>query len=74
MAYVRKTRDVISIQSYYGEWEDVTTEPNMKDAKQMLKCYRENQPGTPHRISVKRIKIERKLKNETNLSSGGNGL
>ena len=59
MKYERKTKDEISIESYYGRWEEVTIEDNMEEAREMLKCYKENQPNVPHRISIKRIKIER---------------
>lgn len=38
------------IQGHYGfGWEDVTFENNEKDARQMLKDYRLNQPEYPHR-------------------------
>lgn len=59
MAYTRKTRDVYLIMGNYGSgYEEVTEEETMKDARQMLKCYRENVPQHPHKIVVKRIKIQ----------------
>ena len=59
MSYIRKTEDVYSIMGNYGSgFEEVTTEETMEDAKQMLKDYRENLPQYPHKIVVKRIKIE----------------
>ena len=58
MAYVRKTRDVYEIQGDYGcGWECVTTETTWTDAKQMVKCYRENERGIPFRIKKVREKI-----------------
>ncbi len=54
--YQRKTYDVFEIQGwYFGEWECVTTEETHKEAKEMLKCYNENEPRTPHRIVKRRI-------------------
>ena len=41
---------------WYGQWELETCEDNLKDAKQRLKEYRENQPEVCHRI--KKIKIK----------------
>lgn len=35
---------------YSGEWECVTTEETSKDAREQLKCYRENEKGTAFRI------------------------
>lgn len=61
MAYKRKTRDEYQIQGYYDPrtgWEEVTAEDTRKAAKEQLKCYRENEPGTPHRIVVKRVPIQ----------------
>lgn len=44
------------IQGKYGlHWETVTTEETFVEAKEMLKCYNENEPVYPHRI--KRVKI-----------------
>lgn len=58
MAYVRKTRDVYEIQGDYGwGWECVTTETTWTDAKDMVKCYRENERGVPFRIKKTREKI-----------------
>ena len=57
MAYVRKTEDEFEIQGDYGYgWEMVTTESTWKEAKEQIKCYRENQPA-PYRIKMKRVKI-----------------
>ena len=59
MAYIRKTEDEHEIQSYtprYG-WELATTETSRKDAREQLKCYRENEPGVSHRIIKKRVLI-----------------
>ena len=54
--YKRKTYDVFEIHGwYFGTWECVTTEETYKEAKEMLKCYDENEPTTPHRIVKRRI-------------------
>lgn len=61
MAYVRKTRDEFEVQGNYGYghgFEMVTTEETRKDAKEQLKCYRENEPGIPFRIVRKRVKLQ----------------
>lgn len=59
MAYKRKTEDEFEIQSYtpQGGWELATTEVTRRDAREQLKCYRENEPGTAHRIVKKRVPI-----------------
>ena len=57
MAYIRKTHDEYEIQSNYGYgWDCETTEETRQAAKETLKCYRENCPGTPFRIVKKRVK------------------
>lgn len=59
MKYTRKTIDQWEVQGNYGSgWESVTIEDTRKAAREMLKCYNENETGTPHRIVKKRIKIE----------------
>ena len=59
MAYKRKTRDVYEVQgNYAGWWETVTTEDTLAEAREMLKCYRENEPQYQHRIQKVREKIE----------------
>lgn len=43
------------IQGDYGHgWETVTSEDNLKDARQTIKDYRENEPGIPFKL--KRVK------------------
>lgn len=62
--YKRKTIDVYEIQGYYGEtygYEVVTTEETYKDAKEQLKCYRENEPAISFRIVKKREKITKEM-------------
>ena len=55
--YTRKTEDEYQIQGYYNsQWETVTTETTRSEAKQQLKCYRENETGTAFRMVKKRIK------------------
>lgn len=57
--YIRKTYDEYEVQGNYGQgWEMVTIEETYKEAKAQLKCYRENEPGTAHRIVKKRINKE----------------
>jgi hypothetical protein len=61
MATKRKTRDEWEIQQFiaprYG-WERVCTETMLKEAKERLKEYRENQPEYDVRMVKKRIKIK----------------
>ena len=59
--YIRKTEDEYQIHGNYGYghgFEEVTCETSWKDAKEQLKCYRENEPGIPFKIVKKRVKIE----------------
>ena len=59
MAYKRKTKDEYEVQgNYAGTWEMLTTEETYKDAREMLKCYEENEPKYLHRIIRKRVRIE----------------
>lgn len=59
MRYTRKTRDEYEILGNYGYgWDVLTTEDNHKDAKNMLKCYNENEPMVPHMIKKRRIRIK----------------
>lgn len=58
--YTRKTEDVWEIQGNYFHgcgYEVLTTETTRKDAKQILKDYRENDKNGIFRIVKKRIKI-----------------
>ena len=58
MGYKRKTEDEYHIQGYYQfGWETVTTEVTWKAAKEQVKCYRDNEPGS-FRIVKVRVKIE----------------
>jgi len=51
MAYKRKTRDYFEIQGWYcKEWECVTTEETLRDAKKQLQCYRDNERNVSFRI------------------------
>lgn len=57
----RKTRDEWTIQGNYGYghgWEDLCSEDNRKEARERLKEYRDNEPGTPHRIEKRRVRID----------------
>ena len=61
MPYTRKTYDEWQIQGLYsGQWEEVCSEDNRKEALQRLKEYRENESGTAFQIKKLRIKIEPK--------------
>ncbi|MEI6296188.1 MAG: hypothetical protein WCO84_00900 [bacterium] len=64
--YKRKTKDEWEIQGYYENiygWERVTTEETRKEAREMLKCYNENEKNVAHRIIKKRVRLE-SVKNE----------
>ncbi|MCQ2544297.1 MAG: hypothetical protein MJ126_09055 [Lachnospiraceae bacterium] len=57
--YKRITEDIYITQGlYFGIWEDLTIDSTLKEARQMLRDYNENDPATPHRIIKKRVKIE----------------
>lgn len=59
MAYVRKTKDIYEVQGLYsGEWATLTYEDTYREACDMLRCYRENEPQYPHAIVKRRVKIE----------------
>ena len=59
MAYTRKTRDLFDILGLYsGSWEPVTCEETRKEARERLKEYRENEPGTAFKIRKYRERIE----------------
>lgn len=58
MKYIRKTVDEYHIQGFYfGQWETVTIDETLKDARQMLKDYRDNERNTCFRIIKKRERI-----------------
>lgn len=54
----RKYDYVYYIQGYYGVygWEDVDCHEDRKEAKESLRCYRENEPNHPHRMILRREK------------------
>ena len=57
MAYVRKTRDEYELEGFFretGRWEYILTAEDFKDAKEQIKCYRENDPR-PYRITKHRV-------------------
>jgi hypothetical protein len=57
--YIRKTIDEYEIQGLYQTgWELETVEETYKEAKQQVKCYRDNVPGTSFKIVKKRVKKE----------------
>lgn len=56
--YKRKTKDEYQIHQYInGAWEEVTAESKIKEARDRLKEYRENQPEYPVKIVIKRIPL-----------------
>lgn len=60
MAYKRKTYDEYQIHGNYGYghgFEEVTCETTFREARDMLKCYRDNEPGVPFKIIVKRVHL-----------------
>ena len=59
--YKRKTFDEWVIQQYTGRqygWEDVCAADTFKEARQLRKEYRENQPEYPVRVKKIRRPIE----------------
>jgi len=61
MTYVRKTVDTWVIQGNYGYgygWEDLCVETSLRDARENLKLYRENEVGIPFRKVNRRERIE----------------
>ena len=58
MAYQRKTKDVWYLYANYGQgWEHETTEETFREAREQVKCYRENCPQYAFRIAMKREAI-----------------
>lgn len=58
MAYIRETEDEYQIHGYYARgWEEVTSETTRKAAREQIKCYRENEPGTAFKIVKRRIRV-----------------
>lgn len=58
MAYTRKTKDEYQIHGNYGYgWEELTAEETYKEARAQLRCYNENEPGIPHKIVKRRVKL-----------------
>jgi hypothetical protein len=61
MAYIRKTRDVYEVQGMYNDgfgWSVETTEDTYQEAREQIKCYRENCPQYEFRIVKKRERLE----------------
>lgn len=60
MPRVRKWKSYWSIQGYYpgSGWEEVTAEDTWKQARERLKEYRANEPGTAFRARTKKERIE----------------
>lgn len=56
--YIRKTRDIFSVEGFYfGTWEHETSELSRREAIQRLKEYRENMPQFAHRLVKSRESI-----------------
>jgi hypothetical protein len=58
--YKRKTVDEFEIQGNAGDgcgYEMLTTETTRKEAKQRIREYRENAPGSNYRFVCKRVKL-----------------
>lgn len=54
--YIRKTHDEYEIHANYGYgMEYVCTAEDLVDAKQLLRTYRENEPGVYHTIKKRRV-------------------
>ena len=58
--YVRKTYDEYEVLGNYGYgWDVLTTCATLKEARDDLKAYRENEPSVPHKIEKRRVRIEK---------------
>lgn len=56
--YERKTKDEYQVHGYYTHgWEEVTAEDTRAEAKERLKEYRENEPGTAFKLVRKRVPL-----------------
>lgn len=60
MAYQRKTEDEYRLWINYGQgWEHETNEASYKAARDQQRCYRENCPEYPTKITgPHRVKLE----------------
>lgn len=57
--YVRKTEDVYILMGNWGYgWDEVLTESTMKEARQRLREYLENDKTASYKIVKKRIRKE----------------
>lgn len=57
MSYKRKTRDEYQIWQYWGQWEEVSAADNWKEARQLLREYRANQPEAAVKCVKRRVKV-----------------
>lgn len=56
--YERKTKDEYQVHGHYAHgWEEVTAEETRAEAKERLKEYRENEPGTAFKLVRKRVAL-----------------
>ena len=59
MTYQRKTKDEYTILGNYGQgWEYLISYDTLKEARENLKLYRENEPQYPHCLKTRRVLIE----------------
>jgi len=59
MPYIRKTRDEYQIHQYVERtWEEVSCADTFREALELRKAYRENQPQYRVRIRKVRVPIE----------------
>ena len=57
-AYVRRTRDEWQLWGNYGPgMEEVCGADSYREARELVKCYRENEPGVPFRLRKMRIPL-----------------
>jgi hypothetical protein len=57
MAYVRKTHDEWELWADYGYGKEaILIEDSYEEAKEQLRCYRENEPNARHWIKKIRVK------------------
>jgi hypothetical protein len=54
-----KTKLAFVTQGNYGQgWEDVTEDETYSAGRQMLKDYNSNETQYPHRMIIRRVKVE----------------
>ena len=63
MGYIRKTRDRWDIETSWveGEWDVECSEYSLKEAKEQLKCYRENMALIPQCLGLRMKKRRERI-------------